>query len=79
MCMNVNDYVVSCIIQQYENINHQGVVFFPTISPFPGTVCSAMAELSSSIYLGGRPLNMDTQPSGRAYLGEVSTWGVKHG
>ena len=49
--MNVNDYVVSCIIQQYENINHQGVVFFPTISPFPGTVCSAMAELSSSIYL----------------------------
>ena len=51
------DNVVICIMQ---NINHQQVVYTHHF-PQSGTVCSAMAELSSSICLGGRPLNMDTQ------------------
>lgn len=64
------DNVVLCIVQ---NINHQQSSVFPnTISPQSGTVCSAMAELSSSICLGGRPLNMDTQSLAMLEAGEVT-------
>lgn len=44
----------------YAKHNPQQVVYTHHF-PQSGTVCSAMAELSSSICLGGRPLNMDTQ------------------
>ena len=67
------DNVVLCIMQ---NINHQQVVYTHHF-PQSGTVCSAMAELSSSICLGGRPLNMDTQSlagdAGEVTLG-CQTW-----